>query len=201
MGQTGPGIDQCLSGAPSGRVPPSADHSHCCRCPSSKNRTSQLSARHLFHLQTQDILLSFHRMYKHDLFPNKSVTYQVYLDAPLYFQLVSNLVLYYLKSNVKVSSYIVQCTSLRIAQMVFTLLSGRPVQSNTILAAVRSIQSCRIKTTQVFVRTQLSTTVYNQMLILEQCRVKKPAQGSMQQGWILIWVLLVGNWKLDPLNY
>ena len=85
VGQTGPGIDQCLSGAPSGRVPPSADHSHCRRCPSSKNRTSHLSARHLFHLRTQDILLSFHRMYKQDLFPNKFITYQVYLDALLYF--------------------------------------------------------------------------------------------------------------------
>ena len=61
------------------------------------------------------------------------------------------------------------------------ILPDRPVHSNTISASLGSIQLCAAINARRL-RVHISTTVYSQVLIytaeeLEQCRVKKLAQG------------------------
>ena len=80
-----------------------------------------------------------------------------------------------------VNSYIAQYTVLRTAQRAFTLyFPGRPVQSNTISTSLGSIQLYAAVNVR-WLLVYISTTVYSQVLIqlteLEQCKVKKLAQG------------------------
>ena len=69
------------------------------------------------------------------------------------------------KTKVKVSSYIAQYPVFRVAQSAFTLyFPDRPVQSNTVLTSLGSIQPyATINMRRLLVH--ISTTVYSQVLI------------------------------------
>ena len=104
----------------------------------------------------------------------------------------------------KASSYIAQYPVLGTTQSAFTLyFPDRPVHSDTISASLGSIQpyaainACRLL-------VHISTTVYSQVLILiqlselEQCRMKKLAQGFNTASRIRTRVLVVESPKLYP---
>ena len=101
------------------------------------------------------------------------------------FVLVKDQFLYYILSNLQ------DCSTL------YTLLLGRPVQSNSISAAMGNIQYSCVK----IIRTQMFTIVYCRMLIqlyeLGQCRVKK-VQCFIQQYRVWTWILLVEGPMVYP---
>ena len=102
--------------------------------------------------------------------------------------------------KVKVSSYITQYPIFRIAQSaIYTLLSGRPVQSNTISVSLRSIQPRgNFAKTAKYSSLSIARYSFKQLSELEHCRVKQLAQGFTRQHRIRTRVLLVESSMLYP---
>ena len=84
------------------------------------------------------------------------------------------------KSKLKLSSYVAQYPVLDCSKRFTLYFPDRPVQSDTISTSLGSIQPHATSNARKLL-VHISTTVYSQVLIqlseLEQCRVKKLAQG------------------------